>query len=151
MSFFALFNLWLVTSSRVTLFLAVIGQKNPFFVFIGYCLLNVQQEDFFIIDSAWAIIYYLVYFENFSMQFFDGYTHIPPSKSYFSLKYTSSFGQATLCFENGISPISYYYDLSQKLMYAIWQSCNEDLRRFWKSALLRVYNRLGTCINNPLH
>ena len=54
--FFHLFNLWLVTSSHVTLVSAVIWQINPFFVFIGYCLLNVLQEDYFIIDSAWAII-----------------------------------------------------------------------------------------------
>ena len=29
-------------------------------------------------------------------------------------------------------------------------SCNEDLRRFWKT-LLRVYCRSGTCTNCPLH
>ena len=31
------------------------------------------------------------------------------------------------------------------------QSCNEDRRRFWRSALLRVYYMSGTCINCPLH
>ena len=31
------------------------------------------------------------------------------------------------------------------------QSCNEDHRRFWKSAHKREYNESGTCINCPIH
>ena len=33
----------------------------------------------------------------------------------------------------------------------IGQSCNEDLRRFWRSAVQTVYYGSGTCINHPLH
>ena len=33
----------------------------------------------------------------------------------------------------------------------IRQSCNEDLRRFWRSALQSDNDRSGTCVNCPLH